>query len=33
MAWASIEARSRLLSVSIDNVRAFLAGRPTNVVG
>jgi glycerate dehydrogenase len=33
MAWASIEARSRLLSVSIDNVRAFLAGQPRNVVG
>jgi glycerate dehydrogenase len=32
MAWASIEARSRLLAVSIDNVRAFLAGQPLNVV-
>jgi glycerate dehydrogenase len=32
MAWASIEARSRLLSISIDNVRAFLSGRPSNVV-
>jgi glycerate dehydrogenase len=33
MAWTSIEARQRLLSVSVDNVRAFLAGQPVNVVG
>jgi glycerate dehydrogenase len=33
MAWTSIEARQRLLSVSVDNVRAFLAGQPMNVVG
>jgi glycerate dehydrogenase len=32
MAWASIEARSRLLAISIDNVRAFLSGQPVNVV-
>jgi glycerate dehydrogenase len=33
MAWTSIEARERLLSISVDNVRAFLDGRPVNVVG
>jgi len=32
VAWASLEARSRLLQVSIDNVRAFLAGSPVHVV-
>ncbi len=32
MAWASVEARGRLLAIAVDNVRAFLAGKPTNVV-
>lgn len=32
MAWASVEARRRLLEVTVENVRAFLAGRPLNVV-
>jgi glycerate dehydrogenase len=32
VAWASIEARRRLLEVSIENVRAFLAGAPQNLV-
>jgi len=32
MAWASIEARRRLLEVSIANVCSFLAGHPVNVV-
>lgn len=32
IAWASTEARSRLLQVATDNVRAFLNGRPVNVV-
>jgi glycerate dehydrogenase len=32
MAWASVEARRRLLDVSIANVRAFLSGQPENVV-
>lgn len=32
MAWASKEARSRLMHVVVDNVRAFLAGSATNVV-
>ena len=30
--WATREARQRLLDVAINNVRAFLAGTPTNVV-
>jgi glycerate dehydrogenase len=32
IAWASEEARCRLLRVAIDNVRAFLDGNPLNVV-
>jgi glycerate dehydrogenase len=32
MAWASVEARRRLLEVSIANVCAFLAGHPVNIV-
>ena len=32
IAWASMEARSRLLQVAIDNVRSFLTGHPQNVV-
>ena len=32
IAWASREARQRLLGVAFDNVRAFLAGTPQNVV-
>ncbi len=32
MAWASREARQRLLTASIANVRAFLSGHPDNVV-
>lgn len=32
IAWATIEARRRLLAVAIDNVRRFLAGEPGNVV-
>jgi glycerate dehydrogenase len=32
IAWASVEARIRLLEVTVDNVRAFLAGTPRNVV-
>ena len=33
IAWATKEARSRLLQVAIDNVRSFLNGHPQNVVG
>lgn len=32
IAWASVEARLRLLEVTVDNVRAFLAGAPLHVV-
>lgn len=32
IAWASIEARIRLISIAADNVRAFLSGKPINVV-
>lgn len=32
IAWASTEARIRLLHVAIDNVRSFLSGHPRNVV-
>lgn len=32
MAWASVEARRRLLEIATDNVRAFLTGVPTNVI-
>lgn len=32
IAWATREARSRLMDIAVDNVRAFLAGTPQNVV-
>lgn len=32
IAWATAAARRRLLTTAVDNVRAFLAGRPVNVV-
>lgn len=32
MAWASLGSRRRLLNAVVDNVKNFLAGRPTNVV-
>ncbi len=32
IAWATREARVRLMSVAVDNVRAFAAGHPVNVV-
>jgi glycerate dehydrogenase len=32
VAWGSPEAIRRVLDISIDNVEAFLAGRPQNVV-
>jgi glycerate dehydrogenase len=32
MAWASLSSRKRLLHAVADNVKKFLAGRPTNVV-
>ena len=33
IAWASWEARGRLLETAVNNVVAFLAGRPVNTVG
>jgi glycerate dehydrogenase len=33
IAWATRAARARLLRIAVENVRAFLAGRPVNVVG
>jgi glycerate dehydrogenase len=32
IAWATLAARTRLLQVVVENLRAFLAGSPTNVV-
>lgn len=32
IAWATAEARARLLDVAINNIRAFLEGKPKNVV-
>lgn len=32
IAWASMEARIRLLQVATDNVRAFISGKPQNMV-
>ncbi len=32
VAWASVEARKRLLQMTADNIKAYLAGTPTNVV-
>ena len=32
IAWASTEARTRLIQVATDNVRAFISGKPRNVV-
>lgn len=33
IAWASLEARSRLIQVATENVRTFLGGVPQNLVG
>ncbi len=33
IAWATREARQRLITESVENVRAFLAGTPRNLVG
>jgi glycerate dehydrogenase len=32
MAWATKEARARLMDIAVENLRAFLAGAPANVV-
>lgn len=33
IAWATKEARVRLMDIAVDNVEAFLSGKPVNVVG
>lgn len=33
VAWATVESRRRLMQATIDNVAAFLEGRPQNLVG
>lgn len=32
IAWATVEARARLIQVAIDNVKAFASGQPQNIV-
>ena len=32
IAWATKEARARLMDIAVENVRAFIAGKPVNVV-
>ena len=32
LAWATRSARSRLMKIAVENVRAFLQGKPENVV-
>lgn len=32
VAWATIEARLRLMDIAVNNIKSFLAGSPTNVV-
>jgi glycerate dehydrogenase len=32
IAWATREARSRLMDAAVENVAAFVAGQPRNVV-
>ncbi|WP_372814164.1 hypothetical protein [Paenibacillus sp.] len=32
IAWATKEARSRLLDLAVDNIQAFVDGNPKNVV-
>jgi glycerate dehydrogenase len=32
IAWATLEARKRLLDKTVENVKAFLDGKPVNVV-
>ena len=33
IAWASVEARTRLMNIVCDNINAYLSGNPSNVVG
>ena len=32
ISWAPKESRERLMNIAVDNLRAFLAGKPVNVV-
>lgn len=32
IAWASLAARQRLMATTVSNVKAFLAGKPINMV-
>jgi len=32
IAWATLAARGRLMNIAVENLRAFLNGRPVNVV-
>ena len=32
ISWAAKEARQRIMDITVENVRAFLAGEPVNVV-
>jgi len=32
IAWATLEARTRLMSIAVENVKAYQAGKPVNVV-
>ena len=32
IAWASLEARTRLMNIFKDNVKGFVSGKPINVV-
>jgi glycerate dehydrogenase len=33
IAWATLEARRRLMKITAGNIAAFIAGKPVNVVG
>jgi glycerate dehydrogenase len=32
IAWATLEARSRLMDIAVENLKAFISGKPVNVV-
>jgi glycerate dehydrogenase len=32
IAWAPKESRERLMNIAVDNLEAFLAGNPVNIV-
>jgi lactate dehydrogenase-like 2-hydroxyacid dehydrogenase len=33
MAWATLEARTRLMDIAVHNLRCYLDGNPCHVVG